>query len=162
MKISHANRGKALQNVINLTNQIYRLKGWAVVDEVPTPTKNIRGQIAYEKKSTVDYYGITHGRALAFDAKSTRETTRFPLDNVHEHQVKYLNSFQDQGGLSFFIVEFAKLNKTYFMPLDFFKTYWTAARNGGRKSIPITDIDLYCERIRSERGVALDYLKYCS
>ncbi len=151
-----------MQNVINLTNQIYRLKGWAVVDEVPTPTKNIRGHIAYEKKSTVDYYGITHGRALAFDAKSTRNKTRFDLKNVHAHQVDYLQRFKDQGGLAFFIIEFATLNQSYFVPFDFLHKYWLAAENGRPKSIPIADIDLNCERIRSERGVALDYLKYCS
>ncbi|GLY09575.1 Holliday junction resolvase RecU [Pseudobacillus badius] len=165
--VNYANRGKPLQNIINLTNQIYKLKGWAVVNEVPTPWRVIRRgkQIigaSPAEKSTVDYYGITHGRALAFDAKSTRETTRFPLDNVHDHQVEYLTKFQDQGGIAFFIVEFARLNKTYFVPLKFFETYWTAAKNGGRKSIPFEEIDLQCDLIRPERGVALDYLKYCS
>lgn len=159
--MTHANRGKALQTMINFTNTIYKAKGWAVVDEVPTPTKNIRGQIVYEKKSTVDYYGISHGRAIAFDAKSTREITRFDLKNVHEHQVKYLLDFQKQGGISFFIIEFAKKGESYFVPLDFFMKYWNHALRGGKKSVPYQDIHLYCDRVKSSRGVALDYLKHC-
>lgn len=159
--MSYANRGKAFQMLINHTNHIYKIKGWAVVDEVATPTKNIKGKIVYEKKSTVDYYGISNGRAVAFDAKSTKETARFDLKNVHDHQVRYLKDFQNQGGLSFFLFEFAKLQEFYFVPLDFFLAYWMAALNGGKKSIPYMDIQMNCSPVKSARGVALDYLKYC-
>ncbi|MGG3451964.1 Holliday junction resolvase RecU, partial [Domibacillus aminovorans] len=102
-KISHSNRGKALQNAINSTNGMYKLKGWAQIDEIPTPTKNINGKIIYTAKSTVDYVGISHGRGIAFDAKSTHLTNRFDLKNVHDHQVLYLKTFRDQGGVAFFI-----------------------------------------------------------
>lgn len=161
MKTSYANRGKPLQRLINYTNEIYKRKGWALVDEVPTPTKNIKGRIVYEKKSTVDYHGITHGRALAFDAKSCRETTRFPIKNIHEHQINYLKRFQDQGGISFFIIEFAKKQEFYYVPFDFVYSYWIKAQEGGKKSIPYEDIHFNCELIKSDRGVALDYLKFC-
>lgn len=160
--MSYANRGKTLQLLINHTNQAYKTKGWAVVDEVPTPTKNIRGKMVYEKKSTVDYYGITQGRAIAFDAKSTREINRFDLKNVHAHQVKYLMDFQKQGGLSFFIIEFAKKQEHYFVPLNFFIKFWNDALRGGKKSIPYEEFLINCNRIQSTRGVPLDYIKHCS
>ena len=159
--MSYANRGKALQLLINHTNQTYKMKGWAVVDEVPTPTKNIRGKMVYEKKSTVDYYGITRGRAIAFDAKSTKEISRFDLKNVHDHQVKYLMDFQKQGGLSFFIIEFAKKHEHYFVPLNFFMKFWNDALKGGKKSIPYEEFLINCSRIQSARGVPLDYIKHC-
>lgn len=160
-KISHSNRGKALQNVINLTNMMYKLKGWAQIDEVPTPTQNINGRIKYAAKSTVDYVGISHGRGIAFDAKSTRELKRFPFDNVHAHQVNYLKSFRDQGGIAFFIIEFAKLHKTFFVPFNIFEEYWLEALDGGRKSIPIEALEFHCPEIKAARGVAIDYLIHC-
>ncbi|WP_366160606.1 Holliday junction resolvase RecU [Bacillus infantis] len=164
--MSYANRGKALQVLINHTNKIYHLKGWAVVDEVPVPITITEDKGRYirgfkKDKSTVDYIGLAGGKGIAFDAKSTRELTRFPLTNVHDHQVEYLERFQQQEGIAFFLVEFARLNRHYFVPLDFFLPYWKAAKKGGRKSIPFKEIETYCYRVRSERGVALDYLKYC-
>lgn len=160
--MSFANRGKAFEKLVEFTNQQYKLKGWGLIDQVPTPTKNIRGKIIYEKKSTVDFYGIAHGRAIAFDAKSTKETTRFPLDNVKPHQVGYLKKFQEQGGVSFFLVHFEKLKETYYMDLDTFLRYWKESESGGKKSIPHQAFVLWGQLVKSEKGVALHYLKYCS
>lgn len=159
--INHANRGKALQILVNHTNAIYGHKGWALVDEIATPTKNIRGRMIYEKKSTVDYVGISQGRGIAFDAKSTKVESRFDLDNVHDHQVEYLKKFMDQGGISFLLIEFSKLKEFYFIRLPFFLKYWDAAKSGGRKSIPYQDIYLNCDPIKTSRGVPLDYLELC-
>ncbi|WP_307894040.1 Holliday junction resolvase RecU [Bacillus swezeyi] len=159
--INYANRGKALQMLINNTNAVYKQKGWALVDEVPTPSKNIKGRIIYERKSTVDYYGISQGRGIAFDAKSTKETKRFDLKNVHDHQVKYLDHFLKQGGIAFLLIEFARLREFYFVSIPFFLEYWNAAKNGGRKSIPYEEIRFNCAPIRTRRGVPLDYLELC-
>ncbi|WP_458732391.1 Holliday junction resolvase RecU [Bacillus subtilis] len=159
--INYANRGKGLQLLVNQTNAIYKHKGWALVDEVATPTKNIRGRIVYDKKSTVDYIGIAQGRGIAFDAKSTKYESRFPLDNVHDHQVEYLKRYMDQGGISFLLIEFSKLREFYFVRMPFFLEYWKAAKDGGRKSIPYQDIYLNCDPIRTRRGVPLDYLELC-
>lgn len=159
--INYANRGKGLQLLVNQTNAVYKHKGWALVDEVATPTKNIRGRIVYEKKSTVDYVGIAQGRGIAFDAKATQINTRFELKNVHDHQVEYLKRFMDQGGISFLLIEFSKLREFYFVRMPFFLKYWEAAKDNGPKSIPYQDIYLNCDPIRTRRGVPLDYLELC-
>lgn len=162
-KISHANRGMQLQNIINKTNEIYDIAGLASVQEVPTPTKKGKDEkIKYIKKSTVDYYGCANGQALAFDAKSTLEEKYFPLKNVEPHQVSFLKNFGNKhNGIAFLIVEFASLYKTYFVPIEFFNKYWFASKNGGPKHIPFADIDKHCPRIMPTRGVALDYLAHC-
>jgi recombination protein U len=165
--MGYANRGKALQMLIDKTNQIYKLKGWAVVDEIPIPITITEDNGRYIKgfkknKSTVDYVGIAHGKGIAFDAKSTRETTRFPLANVHEHQVEYLIRYKDQGGQAFFLIEFEKHREFYYVPISFFTPYWESAKKGGRKSIPYQEIKMNCNQICPGRGVALDYLQFCS
>nr|BDD46685.1 hypothetical protein 24 [Bacillales bacterium] len=45
-----------------------------------------------EKPSTVDYDGTYMGKSIVFEAKSTKDFKRFPLKNIHDHQVKYLIS----------------------------------------------------------------------
>ncbi len=152
--------------LIDHTNKIYKMKGWAIVDEVPIPITITEDNGRYIKgfkksKSTVDYVGISHGKGIAFDAKSTKNKTSFPLSNVHEHQVEYLIKFHDQGGKAFFLIEFEKHHKFFFVPITFFLKYWDGAKKGERKSIPFDVINLNCDQIISARGVVLDYLKYC-
>jgi recombination protein U len=162
LMINYRNRGKSFESQIDYTNRQYRLKGWALVDQVPTPAKNIKGRIIYEKKSTVDFIGIAHGRGLAFDAKSTKQTTRFDLKNIHEHQMDYLIQYQDQGGLAFVLIHFEKKRETFYVPVDFIKPYWEAWGSGGRASIPYKDLFFGCPLVHSEKGIALHYLRHCS
>lgn len=150
--INYANRGKALQMLINSTNAVYKQKGWALVDEVPTPSKNIKGRIIYERKSTVDYYGISQGRGIAFDAKSTKETKRFDLKNVHDHQVQYLDHFLKQGGIAFLLIEFARLREFYFVSIPFFLNTGTQPRTAAESQFHTRKLDSTV--IRSGQGAA--------
>jgi recombination protein U len=166
MKTSYANRGKLFQNIINYANNQYRLKGWGLIDEVPTPIQITESRANYVKgykkgKSTVDYVGIANGRGIAFDAKSTKETTRFPLDNVHKHQVEYLKRYEDQGGIAFLLVYFESLKETYFVPIQWFLYYWNEAKKGGKKSIPYAHFQMDLRQVKQEKGIVLHYLKYC-
>lgn len=163
MYISHANRGRAFEQIVEYANKQYAAKGWALIQKVPTPWRVVRRgkhivSAHPEKKSTVDFVGLANGRAIAFDAKSTRERTRFPLSNIEHHQMQFLKSFQDQGGQAFILVEFVKLNETYLIPFNNLLDYWNTAAEGGRKSIPYTDM-IDFPQIKSDRGIALDYLK---
>lgn len=158
--ISYRNRGKSFENVIDYTNRQYALKGWALVDKVPTPTKNIKGRIVYEQKSSVDFIGISHGTGIAFDAKSTKVNTRFDLKNIHAHQMKFLKSYQDQGGKAFFLIHFEKLKETFFVEFDFVYPYWQTWEGGGRASIPYQEFFNNCPLVHPEKGVALHYLKF--
>ena len=88
---------------MNLTNEKYRENKLALIQKVPTPitpinidqkTRHIT--LAYfEQKSTVDYIGAVQGIPVCFDAKECHTDT-FPLANIHEHQVKFMEDFEYQ------------------------------------------------------------------
>lgn len=160
---SHANRGAAFEQMIDMTNNQYRNKGVADIRKIPTPVKimsNNRGQVKgyTQKGELVDYFGVTDGRAIAFDAKQTNERTSFPLKNVSEHQYELLRSWHQKGAQSFLIVSFAKLDEIYLLPFELLETYWEGAQKGGRKSIPYQTFLMQCEMVESKRGYVLDYL----
>ncbi|GMA49344.1 Holliday junction resolvase RecU [Alicyclobacillus contaminans] len=161
--ISQANRGMAFEELVEYANRQYHARGVAVIQKVPTPVKMIRrgAQIVSafpERKSTVDFIGVAGGRAIAFDAKSTRIDTRFPLDNIEQHQFEFLLDWQSQGGISFMLIEFVNLREVRLLPFDVLNLHWTAMQKGGRKSIPIEEIRQSCARVKPGRGVILDYL----
>jgi len=122
MKVSQANRGQAFEDLLNFTNLQYEKAGIALIHKRPTPMKPLRRQgfhflATFEKKSTVDYDGVYRGRAIYFEAKSTREETRFPLDNIERHQIEHLEKAEKQGAVCFFLIEFAKSHEVFFVPL---------------------------------------------
>lgn len=160
----YANLGRALEVMVETANAQYAARRWARIEKVNVKWtvqrvgKRIVSAFPAEK-STVDFMGIYNGRGIAFDAKETRETTLFPLKNIEPHQMDFLRDWQDQGGISFFLIEFVKHAEIYFVPFDFVDRYWQAAIKGGRKSIPYDDIrmEMLCAQ---GRGVVLDYLKW--
>ncbi len=161
---SHANRGVGLENMIDMTNKQYRSKGVALIDKVPNAWvvqragKKIVSAFP-QRKTGVDYVGVSHGRAIAIEAKSTTNRTSFPLSMIQDHQIDFLQQFKDQGGLSFFIIEFSKLGEIYFVTFEFVMKWIEQAESGGRKSIPYQEFVLNCELIGSENGYVLHYLK---
>ena len=123
---SRANRGKRLQDLLDMVCVQYRNKGLARIEPVPVPYKhvrNYRGTLwigCYAGKSTVDYIGITAGgRAIAFDAKQTSLPTRVDLSESHfpEHQRDLLRWYERAGHIAFLVVEFTHLNETYRVPI---------------------------------------------
>ncbi|MED4581847.1 Holliday junction resolvase RecU [Brevibacillus choshinensis] len=164
IKVSQANRGQAFEDILNFTNVQYERAGIALINKRPTPikatkTKGSRVLAGYfEEKSTVDYDGVYHGRAIYFEAKSTRETTRFDLANISNHQIEHLEKAERNGAICFFLIEFAKTHEVYFLPLATMRHYLLHAANGGRKSIPKDEFDVYGHAVEPSRRVALDYL----
>ena len=57
----------------------------------------------------LDFVGDYKGRHVAFDAKSCRLKTSFPLKNLKPHQVEQVAEAHSRGALSFFLVEFLDL-----------------------------------------------------
>lgn len=162
---SHANRGRGFENLIDMTNKQYRNKGFADIRKVPTPvqiTGYTRGKVTGYTQSGewVDYVGIHNGRTIVFDAKETRETTRFPLSNVSEHQYELLKSWHEKGARSFLLVSFTKRNEIYLLPFDRLQEAWAGYIGDGRKSIPYEDFALNCDLVKSDKGYLLHYLKY--
>ncbi|MBE6022362.1 MAG: Holliday junction resolvase RecU [Cellulosilyticum sp.] len=158
-------RGDDLEEQINRTNELYREKGLALVQKIPTPIKPVRIDsqnrnitLAYfEQKSTVDYIGVVQGVAICFDAKETTKNF-LPMGNIHAHQVAFMEEFKAQGGIAFFIVHFKKYDTYHFLPIEVLKPLYDEAQKGGRKSIPYEVFErVYA--IPMERGIYLHYLK---
>ena len=148
-------RGSTLEDMINMTNESYREKGLALIQKIPT-TRHIT--LAYfDKQSTVDYIGTVQGIPVCFDAKECAVTT-FPMMNIHEHQVKFMEDFESQGGISFILLFYTSLNETYYIPFKDIKRFYDRSINGGRKSFRYEEIDKNY-LIKSAPGALVHYLE---
>lgn len=158
-------RGSALEEIINFCNDKYRESGLALIQKIPTPIKPITIDkdtrhitLAYfDQKSTVDYIGVVQGIPICFDAKECHEFT-FPLQNIHEHQVKFMEEFEKQDGIAFIILSFTSVDETYYVPFRDIKKFWQRAVNGGRKSFTYKEINKEY-KILPHCGIILHYLE---
>ncbi len=81
----------------------------ALIQKIPTPIKPIKIDKAqrhitlayFEQRSTVDYIGAVQGIPVCFDAKECHGTN-FPIQNVHEHQIVFMEDFEKTGRYFFF------------------------------------------------------------
>ncbi|OON92032.1 MAG: Holliday junction resolvase RecU [Epulopiscium sp. Nele67-Bin002] len=158
-------RGSSLEQLINITNDMYKERNLALIQKIPTPITpiNIDKQrklitLAYfVEKSTVDYIGIIQGIGVCFDAKETASSS-LPLANIHKHQIEFMESFIKQEGVAFIIVHFKKYDEYYILPFDIIKQYYINEKEGGRKSIPYKEFE-NGYKIEMEKGYYLHYLK---
>lgn len=141
-------RGSTLEEFINRTNEKYLENGLALIQKVPTPITPInidkdsrRITLAYfEQKSTVDYIGAVQGIPVCFDAKECKTDT-FPLQNIHEHQVAFMENFEKQQGISFFLISFTQRDEFYYLRFEKLKEFWDRAQAGGRKSFRYDELE---------------------
>ncbi len=157
-------RGSTLEEFINRTNETYLANGLALIQKVPTPITPIRIDketrhitLAYfDQKSTVDYIGAVQGIPVCFDAKECNTDT-FPLQNIHEHQVAFMENFEKQGGIGFFLISYTKRDVFYYLRLAKLLEFWDRARAGGRKSFRYEELeaDFF---LGKSRGVLVPYL----
>ena len=141
-------RGSTLEEFINHTNERYLEQGLALIQKIPTPITPVKIDkehrhitLAYfEQKSTVDYIGAVQGIPVCFDAKECCTDT-FPLQNIHEHQVTFMEAFEKQGGISFFIIYFSERNELYYMTFQEMKMFWERGQQGGRKSFRYDELN---------------------
>lgn len=141
-------RGSTLEDLINKTNDKYHNMKLALVQKIPTPITPIKIDkdsrhitLAYfEQKSTVDYIGAVQGIPVCFDAKECNTDT-FPLQNIHEHQVKFMKDFENQGGISFILIFYSMRNEFYYMRFSEIIRFWERAAKGGRKSVRMQELD---------------------
>ena len=141
-------RGSTLEELINRSNEQYRKKGLALIQKVPTPITPVRiakdtRQITlayFEQKSTVDYIGAVQGIPVCFDAKEC-STDTFPLQNIHEHQIQFMEKYEAQGGISFLLLYFSHKNELYYMQFTEILKFWKRAKQGGRKSFRYEELN---------------------
>ncbi|MCL2753845.1 MAG: Holliday junction resolvase RecU, partial [Defluviitaleaceae bacterium] len=102
-----------------------------------------------------DYIGAVQGIPICFDAKETR-LKNFPINNIHRHQMEFMEDFVKQKGVAFMLVNFAVLGECFFLPFEDLKPFWDAAQSGGRKSIPYEEFDH--KYLIEQKGGHLKYL----
>ncbi len=158
-------RGSTLEDLINRSNETYLEKGLALIQKVPTPITPIKIDkqsrhitLAYfEQKSTVDYIGAVQGIPVCFDAKESSADT-FALQNIHEHQVKFMEAFEKQGGISFLILYYTARNEIFYLTYERMRKFWDRAAQGGRKSFRYEELDQNFQ-IHPSGGILVPYLE---
>lgn len=165
--IEYGKRGMTLESDINSSNKYYLENDIAVIYKKPTPIKVVKvnynkrintkiTEAYYEIPSTTDYNGIYKGNYIDFEAKETKSKTSFSLNNIHKHQIVHLEKIIKHGGISFLIIRFTTLGKTFLLFTEDFISY---INNNERKSIPISYIEDKGYLLKDGFNPIIDYLK---
>ena len=165
MAESRGLRGSVLEEMINMTNTVYRDNNLAFIQKIPTPITPITIDkesrhitLAYfDRKSTVDYIGTVQGIPVCFDAKECRTDT-FSLQNIHEHQVEFMRQYEEQGGISFLLIYFTSRHVCYYMSFQEMMKYWNRAKEGGVKHFKYEELDIGFF-VPLKQGMILHYLE---
>jgi len=164
--INYSKRGMSLESDINLSNKYYLDNDIAVIYKKPTPIRVVKvnynhrintkiTEAYYEIPSTTDYNGIYKGKYIDFEAKETKSKTSFTLNNIHSHQILHLKKIIDHGGISFLIIRFTTLDKTYLLLTEDLLNF---INNNDRKSIPLSYIEEKGYLIKNGYNPLVDYL----
>lgn len=140
-------RGSTLEDLINHTNETYREHKLALIQKIPTPITPVQIDkesrhitLAYfDQKSTVDYIGAVQGIPVCFDAKECAQDT-FSLQNIHAHQVAFMESFEEQKGIAFFLLYYTHRDAFYYLTFAQLKGFWERAQAGGRRSFRFDEL----------------------
>ena len=158
-------RGSTLEDLVNRTNEKYLQNNLALIQKIPTPitpinidkdTRHIT--LAYfDQKSTVEYICVVQGVPVCFDAKECHTDT-FPLANIHEHQVEFMENFEKQDGVAFILISFTHRNEFYYMRYAELLKFWNRKLEGGRKSFRYEELD-EAFFLNETPGVFIPYLE---
>ncbi len=87
-----------------------------------------------ESKAEPDYGGVLSpdGRAIFYDAKTTRREA-LDFDNLHAHQISFLERTVQFGAVAGFLVEFSRRHEIYFLPIQVLARW---RDQSARKSLP--------------------------
>lgn len=157
-------RGSVLEEMINYTNQKYKEKKLALIQKIPTPITPVRFDktsrhitLAYfEQKSTVDYIGAIQGIPVCFDAKEC-STDTFPMQNIHEHQIRFMKEYEEQKGISFLLLYFTHRQQCYYLRFLELEQYWNRMQQGGPKHFKYQELNPHFF-VPSGNGVVIHYL----
>lgn len=160
-------RGSTFEEMINRTNERYQELKLGLIQKIPTPITPIEIDKAtrhitlayFDQKSTVDYIGVIQGIAVCFDAKECAEDS-FALQNIHPHQVAFMQNFEGQDGVAFILIHFTGRGLFYYMTLRELMVFWDRAEAGGRKSFRADELNLrYFFSEGSANGILVPYLE---
>lgn len=111
-----------------------RLAAGELQQLVKTKAANDWRRFVPESKAEPDYGGVLApaGRAIFYDAKTTRRDV-LDFDNLHAHQVYFLERMARLGAVAGFLVEFNAYQEIYFLPIQVLARWRDEAE---RKSLP--------------------------
>lgn len=164
--INYANRGMALETIVEWMNQAYERNKIAAIEKIPTGVKVFRAEGSrikdgvFIKHGTVDYTGTYKGRAIWFDAKSTISKTSFPMDNLDSNQMDRLIIHHQNQAICFLLVHFDKLQRAFLLPFELLEHYWNRRQVGirGTNSIPLSIFEEQAYEVMKSTMGPLDYL----
>ncbi len=159
--INYKNRGMNLEALINEACKYYLDEDIAVIYKKPTPigivdvdySQALIKKAYFKEPSTLDYNGIYHKKYIEFDAKECHGKTSFPLNNIHDHQIKHIRRILKHGGIVFLIIS---MNGGYYLfkgedLIEFID-------NETRKSIPFKVIDNKGYKLNYNYNIGIDYI----
>lgn len=163
---TYSNRGMSLESDINCSNEYYLINDIAVIYKKPTPItivdvdypsrkEAVITKAYFKTPSTTDYNGIYKGKYIDFEAKETKNLTSFPLSNIHFHQIEHLKKVYNHGGISFLIIRFTKLNKTFLLTYEKLQCFLDS---NNKHSIPLSYIRENAFEIYDKYNPRVDYL----
>ena len=151
-------RGSVLEEMINRTIADYRLHKLALIQKIPTPIVPMKmdndGHITlayFDKKSTVDYIGNVQEMPVCFEAKECK-TDKFPIANIHKHQVDFMKDWEEQGGIAFILIYFSHREIAYYMRYTELTKYFSK-----KKDFKINELD-DCYFINMKSKIKIDIL----
>ena len=130
-------RGSTLEDMINRTNEKYADAGLALIQKIPTPITPIKMDKEH-RQITLAYF--EQKSTVCFDAKECGADT-FALQNIHAHQVIFMEKFEKQGGIAFFLIYYTHKDILYYLPLEMLLFFWNRAKEGGRKSFRYEELN---------------------
>ena len=168
-KTKYSNRGMELEEDINFANKYYLNNDIAVIHKKPIPIQIVEvnypsrssamiTKAFYKTPSTTDYNGLWNGKYIDFEAKETNSATSFSLNNIHDHQIEHMQKILNHGGITFIIVRFKKIDRTFILPFKNFIFFYARANNGGRKSIKLSEFEEMAFELSFNYKIRLDYL----
>lgn len=166
----YGKRGMSFETDLQKSNEYYLATEQAVIHKKPTPVQIVK--VNYPKRqaaviteayfrtpSTTDFNGIFKGQYIDFEAKEITNTNLFPLQNLHEHQVKHMSQVEKQGGIAFLLIKFTRLNEIYLLPNEKLSKFWQQYKQGTRRSIKKTEFAEFGFPIPEGAYPRIDYLK---
>jgi penicillin-binding protein-related factor A (putative recombinase) len=117
-----------------------------------------RRRFVPESKAEPDYGGVIspEGRAIFYDAKTTKRNL-LDFDNLHAHQITFLERAARFGAVAGFLVEFSACGEVYFLPIQIVVRW---REEVARKSLPYRFFAEHLTPAPQGKGLIIyDYLK---
>jgi recombination protein U len=161
-KINNANKGMALEDMINKSNEYYQTHNIAFVSKRPTSIKILKTSDKYKiteavflAPSTLDYVGVCQGHYLDFEAKETTSKKGFPMSNIASHQLNAMEAIIKQKGITFAIIFLRAFNEIYLIDGQILLN----ANKENKTIIPYDEIKQTGHLIKEGYFTPVDYIK---